>query len=64
VYLIIRVESNSHKPLPALLNTGVEINLLPFLYYNQNLLFYTPLKDITLIVYNNKSLSLIKVTED
>jgi hypothetical protein len=64
VYLIIRVGSNSYKPFLALFDTGIEINLLPFLYYNQNLLSYASLKDMTSIVYNGKSLFLIKVIED
>jgi hypothetical protein len=34
VYLIVRVESNNYKLFLALFDTNIEINLLPFLYYN------------------------------
>ena len=34
IYLIVKVSSNSNEPLPALLNTKAEINLLPLFYYN------------------------------
>jgi len=63
-FLTIYIESNQYTSLPALLNIGAKINLLPLSYYSQNQLAYSSLKNITSIVYNREALSLIRVTKD
>ena len=63
-FLTVRVGADNNSPLPALLDSGAEMNLLPLSYCRQNKLSYAPLEDMNSTVYNGEALPLIGVTED